>query len=110
MHAQSWEVLKSTILGGSEKSFHPSRPTQVSVSIRGRACGNRACTAARPLCTGLGQALAAVAARRAAGVRRRLQECNLAARVAWEAWADSPAIGHRPEESRAFEALLETNR
>ena len=29
-----------------------------------------------------------------------VQECNLAARVGWEAWADSPAIGHGPEEKR----------
>ena len=40
VHAQSWEVLKII----SSLEAHSS-----VVSIRGRACGNRACAAARPL-------------------------------------------------------------
>ena len=52
---------------------------------------------------GLWASLVAVAA--CGGVR----ECNLVARVGWEAWAaaDSPAIGHGPEEKRKFLCILQ---
>ena len=42
MHSQSWETLK---IIPSLKAHSSVR----AVSIRGRACGNRACAAARPL-------------------------------------------------------------
>ena len=44
--------------------------------------------------------LAAVAG--CGGVRER----NLAAHVGWEAWADSPAIGHGTEKKRVFQNML----
>ena len=91
---------RRTILGGSEKSsFHPSRLTQVVVSMRGR----RRAEIARARRRGL---LAKFGGR--GGLRRRAGMQSLAAparvrcgrgacpRGVREAWADSPAIAHWP--------------
>ena len=74
MHTQSWEVLKiiSSLEAHSSVRLHQRSGVRES-RVRGGA-------ASWP-------SLAAVA------VCGGVQECNLAARVGCEAWADSPAIG-----------------